>query len=122
MQPLIQNFSVPADNDHDVIFTITSSASSDTLDGSTVYWRVFEQMMGSPTPAVPPVISKSSQSGDGVTILPSPPMTFVVSLSKVDTAALLRNYYHEATVVDEIGNIDTVTVGVMTVTPTENRF
>jgi hypothetical protein len=122
MQPLIQNFSVPADNDHDIIFTITSSAPGDTLAGSTVYWRAFEQEMGSPTPSVPPVISKSSLSGGGVTILPSPPMTFIVVLGKADTAALLRNYYHEATIVDEIGNIDTVTVGIMTVTPTENRF
>ncbi len=122
MQPLIQNFSVPADNDHDVIFTITSNTPDDTLAGSTIYWRAFEQTIGSPVPSAPPVISKSSLSSGGVAILPSPPMTFVVSLDKVDTAALLRNYYHEATVVDELGNIDTVTVGIMTVTPTENRF
>jgi hypothetical protein len=122
MQPVIQNFSVPADNSHDVVVTITSSIPGDSLRTSTVYWRVFEQAFGSPVPGSPPVIQKSSLSGGGIEILPSPPMTFSVLLSASDTVGLLRNYYHEATVVDEGGNVDTVTVGIMTVTATENRI
>ncbi len=122
MQPLIQNFDVPANNDHDVYFTIASSTPGDTLEGCTVYWNAYEQAFGEPIVGVPPVIVKTSLSGGGITILPSPPMTFVVALSKTDTVALLRNYYHEATVVDEINDEDTVTIGTMTVTGTENRI
>lgn len=119
--PTIQDFSVPADSDHDVIITVESSIVGDTLIGSTIHWCAYEQALGSPVPSLPPVISKVSPSG-GIVILESPPMTFVVLLAKADTALLLRNYYHEATVVDALGNVNPVTVGIMTVTATENRF
>lgn len=120
-QPIIQNFSVPADNDHDVYITINSNVAGDTLDDCTVYFNVYEQAFGAPVPDVPPIITKTSLSGGGVTILPSPPLTVRVSFVKTETAALLRNYCYEATVVDGVGNVDTVTTGIMTVTGTENR-
>jgi hypothetical protein len=120
-QPVIQHFSVPANNDHDVIFTIASGTAGDSLSGCTIYWNAYEQSFGEPVAAIPPVITKTSLSGGGIDILPSPPMTFRVALNKADTASLLRNYYHEATVVDEVNNEDTVTIGIMTVTATENR-
>jgi hypothetical protein len=121
-QPLIQNFSVPANSDQILTFTITSGIPNDSLVGATIYWRVYDQEFGCVVPTIPPVISKSSLSGGGITILASPPMTFTVDLLRTDTVNLLRNYYHEATVVDEIGENEPVTVGIMTVTGTENRF
>ncbi len=121
-QPLISNFSIPADNDHDAILTIKSDVAGDSLSGCTVYWRAFEQSFGVPVPNIPPVLDKNSLSGGDVVILPSPPMTVRISFRRAETAALLRNYYHEVTVIDEILNQDTVTVGIMTVTQTENRI
>ena len=118
----IQNFPVPADNDADIFFTVASADPLDSLDGNTVYWRAYEQEFGCPIPNVPPVIEKSSLVPGEIDILPSPPMTFVVRLTKSDLAVLLRNYYHEATLSDVSGNIDTVAYGIMTVGQTENRI
>lgn len=121
-QPTISNFSIPADNDHLAVLTIASTVPDDTLSGCTVYLRVYEQTFGVPTAGIDPVIEKSSVSGGGITILESPPMTVTISFVKADTLPLLRNYYYEVTVQDEIGDLDTVTVGIMTVTGTENRI
>jgi hypothetical protein len=121
-QPAYSNFEIPADNDHLVVLTIASSTPDDTLAGCNVYFRVFEETFGVPTAGVDPVIEKSSLSGNGVTILESPPMTVSILFSKSDTVSLLRNYYYEVTVQDGIGDLDTVTVGVMTITGTENRI
>jgi len=119
--PDIQNFSIPADNDAVVTFLISSDVVGDTLSGCIVYWNAYEQELGLPTVGVEPVIAKSSLSGHGIEILESPPMTFQVVIDAADSVDLLRNYYHEATIVDEFGDTNTVTVGIMTVTGTENR-
>lgn len=121
-QPTISNFEIPADNDHLAVLTIASDTPGDTLAGCTVYFRAFEQTFGVPTAGVNPVIEKSSLSGGDVVALESPPMTVTIAFSHADTVNLLRNYYYEITVVDGGGNIDTVTVGIMTVTGTENRI
>jgi hypothetical protein len=119
--PLIQNFSVAANTDEDIIVTITTQVPGDTLVGVTVYWRLFEQQFGIPVPNVNPILEKSSHSGGGITILDSPPMTFRLTLLRGDTVGLLRNYYQETTVVDAVGNYSDPECGIMTVTPTENR-
>lgn len=120
--PLIQNFPFPADSDGDVVLTITSSAPGDTLAGATVYWRVYAQEFGIVDPALSPLIEKSSLSGGGIAILPSPPMTVRITLTKMDVATMLRNYYHELTVVAVDGTQYPPTTGIMTVTSTENRI
>lgn len=123
--PCIQNFSVAANSDQDLQFTIeTCSPEEDSLSGDTdtLYWRAYEQMFGCPVEGLPPVIAKSSLSGGGIVVLPSPPMTFQVSLSHFDTINLLRNYYHEVLLVDASGNQDTIACGIMTVIQTENRL
>lgn len=120
-QPVLQNFSVPADSDEDIVLTITTTIVGDTLDGATVYWRVYEQHFAIVDPDVPPVIEKSSLSGGGIDILPSPPMTVRITVTKTDTALLLRNYYHEVTVIAVDGSQYPPTCGIMTVTATENR-
>jgi len=115
---IIQNFSVCANNDTDINFDIGPDEGQ-SLIGTTIYWKAYQQMFGVPVPDTPPVIVKYSDNGLQVT----DPDTgkFVVEISHDDTVDLLRNYYHEATVVDENGNIVTVTIGIMTVTPTELR-
>lgn len=118
----IQNFSVPADSDQDIYFSVATALPDEGLGGCTVYWRVYEQEFGCPVHGADPVIEKSSLSGGGIAILPSPPSTFIVSLLHADTLNLLRNYYHEALLVDVFGNQDTIVCGVMSVTQTENRL
>ena len=118
----IENFSIPAGSDQDIYFTVATTQPDDTLEGATVYWRVYEQEFGAPVDGVAPVLEKSTESGHGISILPSPPMTFRVSLLRADTLDLLRNYYHEALLVDATTNKDPIVCGIMTVTPTENRL
>ncbi len=124
MTALIQNISIPADNDVIVPLSVTPDVGLDTLEDSTIYWRVYAQAFGIPafdqSPAPTPLISKST--GDGITLLPSPtPMTCHISILRTDTAGLLRNYYHETTLVDVTGAWSTLNCGILTVTATENR-
>ena len=116
MQP--QNFSIPAGNDQLVTFTADSTISG--FQSAIIYWRAYTQQYGVPIAGVAAVIEKSNVSPLGVTVLESPP-SFTVDLIASDTVGLLRNYYHEATVVDVGGNTVTVAFGTMTVTETENR-
>ena len=117
--PIIQNFSVPAGDDVDLTFDIDDDTAI-VLSGATIFWNAYEQIQGVPD-KTKPVINKSSVSGDGIEIPASPDDIFVVSLVEADTLELLRNYYHEAKIVDANGNHTTVTIGVMTVTETEFR-
>lgn len=122
--PLIQNFSIPADNDLTIQINVTPLASMDTLVGSMVFWNVYEQQYGVPTPDVAPVISKNSLSGDGGIAIPDSPadlMEAIVTIASSDTVGLLRNYFHETTVVDVEGHTTSVNQGILTITPTENR-
>lgn len=121
-QPTISNFTIPADNDHLAVLTIDSATLGDSLSGCTVYLRVFEQEFGVPTAGVAPVLEKSSLSGGDVTILASPPMTVSILFKHAETASMLRNYYYEVTIKGAGGDLDTVTIGIMTVTATENRI
>lgn len=110
MAALLVNFSVPAGDGVAQAFNV---AAIPTLAGHTVYWGLFSQVFGVPQTLL---VSKESASGHGITILPSPPNTFVVDLLTADTQSLLGNYYHEARVVDGSGNITTVIQGICTVT------
>lgn len=115
-----QNFSVPAGDE--VIITLTMDPNANVVvSGTTVDWRVYEQQYGVPTADVPAIISKSNVSPTGITLLDSPPDTITIELVEADTVGLLRNYYHEATVIDGSGNRVTIACGIMAVTQTENR-
>ena len=116
--PIIQNFSVPANNDTDVNFDVGPDEGQ-SLIGTTIYWNVYEQMGGLPVPGVPPIISK--QTDQGLQIVDPDLGQFAVNIMSADTVNRLRNYYHEATIVDQSGAIVTVTIGIMTVTSTEWR-
>jgi hypothetical protein len=120
MSALIQNFAIPADNDLTVEIDITFVAA-DTLAGSVVFWNAYEEQYGVPVPGVAAVISKSSLSGMGdITLIDSPP-TALVTINRGDTVALLRNFFHETTVVDSFGNVSTINCGILTISPSENR-
>ena len=49
--------------------------------------------------------------------MPSPE-GFIVNIDRADTLNLLGNYYHEARIVDGLGEDITVTYGLMTVNQT----
>jgi hypothetical protein len=115
--PVIQNFSVPAGDSVDVNFDVDPDSGS--LIGSTIYWRVYEQENGLPVPGSDPIIEKVLD--DGLQITDPDLLQFVVELYRDDTIDRLRNYYHEATIKDADDNWVTVTLGIMTVTGTENR-
>jgi len=125
MTALIQNFSVPADNDVAITLGITPVMS---LDASTIYWRVYQQQFGipnfdveeSPSGSSLALIEKSTTDGT-ITVLPSPPDVCTIQLAATDTVNLLRNYYHETTLVDPAGNLSTLNCGIMTVTESLNR-
>ncbi len=117
--PSLQNFSVVANNDTDVNFDVGPDDGG-SLVGTTIYWRAYTQENGSPVPGADPIISKVLDAGIQIT---DPDLgKFVVELDAADTAALLRNYYHEATIIGESGETVTVTIGIMTVTPSETRI
>ena len=115
--PVIQNFSVAAGDDLEINFVLDADTPID-LDGADIYWNVYEQAYGIPNSDVEPVIAKTPSD---ITI-GSPADNFTVFLTEEDTEDLLRNYYHEAHVVDVNGNTTTVTIGIMTVTQTEIRI
>lgn len=115
-----QNFSIEAGDD----ITITLDIDPDngiTLLGSTIQWRVYEQEFGQPTADANPVISKDNGVGGTVTIIDPDTATLEIPLTSADSISLLRNYYHEATVVDPTRGRITIAMGIMTVLGTENR-
>ena len=116
-----QNFSIPADDDAYVSFTVDESVVDIlTLVGSTIWWNVYPMQFACPIPDVPAVIAKTSTTGD-IIIPESPALTFYVQIFEADTVGLLRNYYHEARILNQQQQLVTVTVGVMTVLPSEGR-
>ena len=116
--PKIQNFSVPAGDGVDLNWDVDPDAGV-SLIGADIIWRAYEQEFGLPVAGSDPVISK--RLDDGIQIDDPTALTFTVTIDRADTVGLLRNYYHEATVISEEGIWVTVTVGAMTVTQTENR-
>jgi len=129
MTALIQNFSIPAANDVDVTLSITPIMD---LSASTIVWRAYAQAFGipavtalpSPSPSPPltavPLIEKSSADGS-IIVQQSPPDVCQILINRSDTVDLLRNYYHETSLVDPAGNVSTLNCGIMTVTDTRNR-
>lgn len=116
--PIIQNFSIPAGDSADINFDVDPDDGA-SLVGSIIYWRVFEQSHGVPVAGEDPLIEKYTDNGLQIT---DPDLgKFTVEIEPDDTIELLRNYYHEARIKDVDDNWVTVTVGIMTVTPTEVR-
>lgn len=111
---VIQNFSVPANDDVEVGFTFDAGHEIEQ-NGSTATWAVYAQSGG--------VVDRSTRllvktTSDDITWPASPGDTFSVRINRADTADLLGNYYHEVEVVDANDDHTTVTTGIMTVTLT----
>lgn len=115
-----QNFSLYAGNDFELTIDIDPDDGV-TLVGSLIYWKAYEQRFGQPVAGVDPVISKNNDDGGTIVVIDPDTQKLKVPLTSADTIGLLRNYYHETTVVDpERGEI-TVATGIVTVLGTENR-
>lgn len=115
-----QNFSVDAYSDVDIILDIDPDDGIN-LVGSQIYWRVYEQEMGLPIEGADPVISKDNLDGGTIVVVDAELQKLKIPLVPSDTVNLLRNYYHEATVVGPDGGRVPVAKGIITVTGTENR-
>ena len=113
-----QNFAIPAGYNEVVTFDV-NPAVTPTLQDTTILWRVYEQQFGIPValPSGAPVLEKS---GADITPIDSP-LSFEVQLYTADTINLLRNYYHEATILNAAGEVIGGSWGIMTVTETEYR-
>jgi hypothetical protein len=115
-----QNFSVYANNTTDV--TIDIDPDDDiTLVGAVILWNAYEQEFGLPVAGVDPVIQKDNGVGGTIVVTDPATQTLKIPLTPDDTVGLLRNYYHETTVVDPDRGQITVATGIMTVLGTENR-
>lgn len=117
--PLIQNFSVAA-GDEMIVNIDVDPDEGFTLLNCEIFWNVYQQEHGVPKLDVDPIIEKTLH--DGIDVTNPTASQFAVTLTESDTISLLRNYYHEVTIIDGDGNRTTPTVGIMTVTQTENRF
>jgi len=115
-----QNFSVYANNTTDVTIDIDPD-NGITLVGATIVWNVYEQEFGQPLFDVDPVIRKDNGVNGTIVVTDPNLQKLKIPLTPDDTVALLRNYYHEATVVDLNRGQITVANGIMTVLGTENR-
>jgi hypothetical protein len=113
-----QNFTIPAGYNEVITFDV-NPAVTPSLDGTTVLWQVYNEAFG--IPSGPPILTKSSAPSPSPDISPiDSPLSFTVQMHTDDTIALLRNYYHEATIVrDADGEVIGGSWGIMTVLETE---
>ena len=108
-----QNFTLPAGYNEVIMFSVNPIVASSLLD-VIIWWRVYEQVFGLPVTGLPPIIEKSGLGIDS-------PLSFTVQLETADTIDLLRNYYHEASIIDAANQVIGGLFGIMTVTATLNR-
>jgi hypothetical protein len=116
-----QNFSIPAGYNEIITFTV-NPAITPSLVGTTIFWRVYEEALGLPQGS--PIISKSTLDSPTPDIVPSdsPGPMFTVQMYSADTLGLLRNYAHEASIMNALGEVIGGSWGIMCVTETMNRF
>jgi hypothetical protein len=115
-----QNFSIPAGYNQVITFIVNPFVTPSLVD-TNIFWNVYEEFQGVPDRSAL-LIAKSS--------LPSPPpdivgldspLSFTVQMHTADTIDMLRNYYHEASIVNAQGETIGGSWGIMTVLATENR-
>ena len=111
-----QNFSIPAGYNEVITFDI-DPAVTPSLQDTTIWWRVYEESIA--IPFGNPIIVKSSNDGSVIGL--DSPLSFTVQMYSHDTITLLRNYYHEATILNALGETIGGSFGIMTVIETMNR-
>ena len=109
-----QNFAIPAGYNEIITFDVDPAITPSLVD-TVIWWRVYNEMFG--IPDGPPILEKTM--GD---IVPyDSPLSFTVQMYTADTLNLLRNYYHEATIINAAGEDIGGSWGIMTVLATYNR-
>lgn len=108
-----QNFTIAAGYNQIITFNVDPAVTPSLVD-TTILWRVYEQQFGIPIAGSAPIIEKP---GVGI----DTPLSFTVQLETVDTIDLLRNYYHEATIINALDEMIGGSFGIMTIIATENR-
>src|SRR5262252_4416419 len=117
MTALIQNFSIPANNDTVLSVDVGPDNENLTLAGATIYWKVFAQTAG--VPYGDPLISKSTNEGGGIEVLDNTYQLFTIELDRSETAGLLGNYYHETRIISALDDRVTVNQGIVCITMAE---
>jgi len=116
-----QNFPIPAGYNEIITFDV-NPAVTPTLQDTVIWWRVYEEQFGIPIAGSAPIIVKSSLESPTPTIIGyDSPLSFTVQMFTEDTLELLRNYYHEATILNFANEMLGGSFGIMTVLDTRNR-
>ena len=114
-----QNFSIPAGYNQVITFMVDPFVTPSLMD-CKIFWKVYSQFQGIPGSQL--FISKSSLDSPTPDIVGlDSPLSFTVQMHTADTIDMLRNYYHEASIVNAIGEVIGGSWGEMTVLDTENR-
>ena len=108
MTQINQNFTLYAGDHKTLTFTITNEAgAAQPLAGATIYWA-----MGHVASSDVTQIFKSTASG--ITITNPAGGIFEVYLRPSNTKNLVAGeYYHEASMVDALGNVSTLAIGTI---------
>src|SRR6266404_2510707 len=112
--PIIQNFSIPADDDVELDFTLLPISGVTLGPGTQIFFYVYNSEFGSPVPGELPILTKVLDHG--IEITDPDKKQFSVVIARADTVAMLRNYYYEVKVVDINHLAVTTTVGTLTIT------
>jgi hypothetical protein len=94
-----QNFSIPAGYNEIITFDV-NPAITPSLEGTNIFWRVYSQWQGIPN-RDDIILAKST--ADDIVPMDSPNLAFTVQMHTADTIALLRNFYHEASIQNGAG-------------------
>lgn len=109
-----QNFAIPAGYNEVITFDV-DPAVTPSLQDTTIWWYVWNEQFGIPIMDGHPLIQKPGSGIDS-------PLSFTVQLETADTINMLRNYYHEASILNAVGEVIGGSFGIMTVVETVNRF
>lgn len=111
-----QNFTIVAGYNQVLTFNVDPAVTPSLVD-TVIWWRVYEQVVGIPVAGSSPIIVKTDPD---IVSLDSP-LSFLVQMKTADTINLLRNYCHEATILNALNEVIGGSYGIMTVIPSVNR-
>ena len=115
-----QNFSIPAGYNQVITFMVDPFVTPSLMD-CKIFWNVYSQSQCIPNRSER-LLAKSSLASPPPDIVGlDSPLSFTVQMHTADTIDMLRNYYHEASIVNAIGEVIGGSWGEMTVLDTENR-
>jgi hypothetical protein len=95
-----QNFEMVAGDTKNVVVTVAGT----DLTGATIKWALKKSVSST-------VANVSKTTSDGISISDAAGGVFTIALAPADTVNLKNDYYHEAEVTDQQGNVSTVMTG-----------